>query len=140
MRAFRDSGFFSNTPILVDGLHVVPLQVTSKLLFDQWKMGPGDEDLTVMQVQMTGKEDGEQVSYTFDLLDFYDASTSIHSMARTTGYTCTIIARQVLSGLFSRKGISPPEYIGQTKGCYANLLEEYKKRGIVVRELKESIA
>ncbi|MDA1027662.1 MAG: saccharopine dehydrogenase NADP-binding domain-containing protein [Bacteroidetes bacterium] len=140
MRAFRDSGFFSNTPILVDGLHVVPLQVTSKLLFDQWKMGPGDEDLTVMQVQMTGKENGEQVRYTFDLLDFYDASTSIHSMARTTGYTCTIIARQVLSGLFSRKGISPPEYIGQTKGCYANLLEEYKKRGIVVRELKESIA
>jgi lysine 6-dehydrogenase len=134
MRAFRESGFFDTTPVSVQGQEVVPLHLTSKLLFDQWKMGPGDEDLTVMQVQMEGTEKGQRVQYTFDLLDFFDRESNVHSMARTTGYTCTIVARQVLAGLFSRKGISPPEYVGQTEGCYENLLKEYETRGITVLE------
>jgi lysine 6-dehydrogenase len=134
MRAFREAGFFDSSPVSINDQEVIPLQLTSKLLFDQWKMGPGDEDLTVMQVEMKGLEGGQKVKYTFDLLDYFDTESGIHSMARTTGYTCTIVARQVLSGLFSRKGISPPEYIGQTKGCYSNLLEEYKTRRIEIRE------
>jgi len=137
MRAFRDSGFFDATPTDVNGQQVAPLDLTSKLLFDQWKMGPGDEDLTVMQVQMSGVEDGQKVQYTFDLLDYFDTESGVHSMARTTGYTCTIVARQVLSSLFTRKGISPPEYVGQTSGCYENLLSEYAARGIKIAQRRD---
>ena len=55
-------------------------------------------------------------------------------MARTTGYSCMIIARQIINGLFSQKGICPPEFIGQTKGCFENLLVEYAKSNIHVEE------
>ena len=46
-------------------------------------------------------------------------------MARTTGYTATIIARQVLRGQFAQRGICPPENIGRDAACYADLLAEY---------------
>jgi len=58
-------------------------------------------------------------------------------MARTTGYTCTIVARQVLKGLFTRKGVCPPEYVGEAAGCYDGLLAGYEKRNIRLEEIVE---
>jgi saccharopine dehydrogenase-like NADP-dependent oxidoreductase len=55
-------------------------------------------------------------------------------MARTTGYTCAIVARQVAHGLFRQTGICPPEFVGRTPGCYNHLLAEYAKRGIHLAE------
>jgi len=136
MRAFREAGFFDSKPIRVGTQEIAPIDLTSKLLFDQWKLQPGEQDLTVMHVALTGKENGEAIRYSFDLLDYFDVESGVHSMARTTGYTCTIVAGQVLSGLFDRKGISPPEYIGQSAGCYENLLDEYSKRGISVKSTR----
>ena len=136
MRAFREAGFFDSKPIGVGTQEIAPIDLTSKLLFDQWKLQPGEQDLTVMHVALTGKENGEAIRYSFDLLDYFDVESGVHSMARTTGYTCTIVAGQVLSGLFDRKGISPPEYIGQSAGCYENLLDEYSKRGIMIKSTR----
>jgi saccharopine dehydrogenase-like NADP-dependent oxidoreductase len=130
MAVFREAGFFDVDPVDVSGTAVRPLDVTSKLLFDQWEMREGDEDFTVMRVIVDGVEDGGGVRYTFDLLDRYDAATGTTSMARTTGYTATIVARQVVRGLFREKGICPPEYIGRTPGCYEDLIEEAARRGI----------
>ena len=134
MRVFRDSGFFSATPIKVDGQLVKPLSLTSALLFDKWKLNEGESDLTVMQVVLEGQKDGQNLKYTFDLLDTYNETTRTTSMARTTGYTCAIITRQVINGMFAQKGICPPEYVGRTPGCYQNLMDEYAKRNIVVTE------
>ena len=92
-----------------------------------------------MRVIVEGQKDGKQVRYVYDLFDTYDAETQTHSMARTTGYTCTIIARQVAKGLFTQKGICPPEYVGKTSGCFEDLLAEYAKRNIEVTELVEEI-
>ena len=134
MRVFRDSGFFSTTPIKVDGQLVKPLSLTSALLFDEWKLNEGEADLTVMQVVLEGQKDGQNLQFTYDLLDRYDEPTRTTSMARTTGYTCAIVTRQVINGLFTQKGICPPEYVGRTPGCYQNLMDEYAKRNIVLSE------
>ena len=134
VRVFRESGFFNTTPIEVDGQRVKPLSLTSKLLFDQWRLEEGEADFTVMQVVIEGQKGGERVCYTYDLLDKYDEETQTTSMARTTGYTCTIVARQMIRGLFSQKGICPPEFIGQVVGCYDDLQAEYKRRNIQLLE------
>jgi saccharopine dehydrogenase-like NADP-dependent oxidoreductase len=55
-------------------------------------------------------------------------------MSRTTGFTCTAVARLVLSGKYKRKGISPPEYIGENKACFEFILQELKKRNINLKE------
>jgi saccharopine dehydrogenase-like NADP-dependent oxidoreductase len=135
VRIFRDSGFFSAEPIEVDGQKVRPIALTSKLLFDQWRMGEDEADLTVMQVIMDGRKGGKRVRHDFYLVDRYDASTHTTSMARTTGYTCSIVARQVLSGLFSRRGICPPEFVGAVPACHAHLMQELLRRNIHVEHV-----
>ena len=134
VRIFRESGFLSTTPIEVDGQKIMPISVTSKLLFDQWRLKEEEADFTVMQVVMEGQREGKRLRYTYYLLDRYDEETRTTSMARTTGYTCSIVARQIMSGHFKQKGICPPEFIGCAKGCYENLLDEYQKRNIRLEE------
>jgi saccharopine dehydrogenase-like NADP-dependent oxidoreductase len=133
-RVFRDSGFFGTEYIDIDGTKVRPIDLSSRLLIEQWRMGEGDADLTVMQIIMTGQHEGRHERRDFYLLDRFDSSTNTTSMARTTGYTCAIVARQILGGMFTRKGICPPEYLGATEGCYELLLAELERRNIIVQE------
>ncbi len=139
-RVFRDSGFFGTEPMDVDGTMVRPIDVTSRLLIEQWRMGADDADLTVMQVIMTGQHRGRHERRDFYLLDRFDATSGTTSMARTTGYTCAIVARQILTGMFKQKGICPPEYLGASPDCYAHLLSELGRRNIVVQEAATVLA
>lgn len=130
MRVFRESGFLATTPVEVDGVMVTPIQLTAKLLFDQWRLQPGEHDLTVMQLVVTGEEQGRNVRYVYDLVDRFDAATGVTSMARTTGYTCTAVARLVAGGAFRRPGVCPPEYMGQAPGCADAVLADLAGRGV----------
>jgi saccharopine dehydrogenase-like NADP-dependent oxidoreductase len=134
MRVFRESGFLGTSPIDVKGQPIRPIDLTSKLLFEQWRLEPGQHDLTVMQVVIEGTQEGRRTTYTYDLLDRYDPSTGTTSMARTTGYTCAIVARQVARGLYTEKGVSPAEYLGRLTSCYQNLIAELARRDIHVTE------
>ena len=139
-RALRDSGFFDTDPIDIEGTPVRPIDVTSRLLIEQWRLAENEEDLTVMQVIMEGEQDGRRQRRDFYLLDRFDCATGTTSMARTTGYTCAIAARQVLAGMFSRKGVCPPEYLGATEGCYAHMLAELERRKVCIEEAVTDLA
>jgi len=134
MRLLRETGFFGKEPIEIKGVVIRPIDLTANLLFPMWRLCDGDEDLTVMRISAIGTTKGGPVRYTFELLDRYDSDTGTTSMARTTGYTCTSAVRLVAQGLYSRKGISPPEYIGSESGCYLFVMQELAKRGVVFRE------
>lgn len=134
MQVLRDSGFFSTTPVELRGASVAPMDLTSRLLFHQWRMPAGERDLTVMLVRLDGQASGRRVRREFYLLDRFDDASQTTSMARTTGYTCSLVARLVLCGQFARRGICPPEFIGQTPGCFDWLRQECEKRGIWLTE------
>ena len=51
-------------------------------------------------------------------------------MARTTGYTCTAVARLVAGGAFRQPGICPPEYVGRTPGCFDRILADLARREV----------
>ena len=121
-------------PIDVNGAKVSPLDLTTKLLFPMWQMHEGDEDFTVMRVIIEGDKGKKRVTHTFDMLDRYDRKTQTTSMARTTGYTCTAAVRMVAQGLYQRKGISPPEFVGREKGCWEFIRGQLAERGIVFHE------
>jgi saccharopine dehydrogenase-like NADP-dependent oxidoreductase len=87
-----------------------------------------------MEVALEGEKDGRTRRYGYYLLDKFDEESQTTSMARCTGYTWSIVTRQVAGGLFTRKGICPPEYVGATPGCYEDLLTELAERGVVVTE------
>jgi saccharopine dehydrogenase-like NADP-dependent oxidoreductase len=134
VKLLRQAGFFSETPVMIKGQAVRPIDVTAKLLFPQWKLKPGEKDLTIMRVSVAGTKDGQKTAYTWDLFDRYDPETRVHSMARTTGYTATAALRMLKEGLFDRKGIIVPEYIGQNDACVQFILDTLKKKNIVYKE------
>ncbi|MCK4361070.1 MAG: hypothetical protein KAV70_04940, partial [Bacteroidales bacterium] len=91
-------------------------------------------DITVMQVIVEGEKNGKKISYTYDLFDQYNPDTKTHSMARTTGYTATMAVRMIAKGLYNRKGVSAPEFIGKYPECVEFILKGLEERGVVYRE------
>jgi len=128
--SLKESGFFNEAPIDVNGTKVSPLKVTSQILFNEWKLGLEEEELTVMKVILIGKKEDERQTIEWSLLDFYDPETKISSMARTTGYTCTAAVNLLAQNLFSEKGVFPPELIGRHKNCFDFVLDYLKERKV----------
>jgi saccharopine dehydrogenase-like NADP-dependent oxidoreductase len=128
--SLKESGFFSEIPIDVNGTKIAPIKVTSQILFNEWKLGLEEEELTVMKVKLISKKDGEPKIIEWNLLDFYDHETKISSMARTTGYTCTAAVNLLAQNLFSEKGVFPPELVGKHKNCFDFVLDYLKERKV----------
>jgi len=128
--SLKESGFFNETPIDIEGSKISPLKVTSQILFNEWKLGLEEEELTVMKVKLIGKKDGAAKIVEWNLLDFYDQDTKISSMARTTGYTCTAAVNLLTQNLFNEKGVFPPELVGKQKNCFDFVLDYLKERKV----------
>jgi lysine 6-dehydrogenase len=58
----------------------------------------------------------------------------IISMARTTGYTATMVTRLLTAGLWKQKGVFSPEFLGCKKECVQLILNGLEGRGICYRE------
>lgn len=140
MRVLRESGFFSQEEIEVNGIKIKPIDFTSKLLFPMWELKEGDEEFTVMKIIVEGEKDKKKIRYTYNLLDRHDKKTNIHSMARTTGYTATTMVRLLAKGMFDQKGICPPEYIGQNSECVEFVLNGLKEKGVIYNKVIETLA
>lgn len=125
--ALQQGGFFDTIPLRFDEVDITPLEFTSRLLLNQWKLDPDEEEFTVMKVIIKGE--GKTIEYT--LMDRYDAATKTSSMARTTGYTATAVVNLIAKGLFTEKGVSPPEIIGKNKDCFDFVMEYLKKRNVI---------
>lgn len=130
IKLLSDNGFFDANKIKVAGELVSPLDVTSKLLFEQWKLGDNEEDITVMRIMVEGLKSGKKIRYNFELYDEYDKKTKVHSMARTTGYTATTALRLLAENKYVTKGVSVGEMMGNDESVVNFMLDGLKERGI----------
>jgi saccharopine dehydrogenase-like NADP-dependent oxidoreductase len=132
IKALKASGFFSDKKIIIDDMEIRPIDVTSKILIDEWKLQPEEEEFTVMRVTVVGTiEDGRRKRIIYNLYDAYDPETKVSSMSRTTGYTCTAAANLLLEGKFAEKGVFPPELVGGKSDCFQFIMNYLKDRGVV---------
>ena len=131
VRVLKDSGFFSEKKIMINGAEISPLDFTSKILFGEWKLGETEAELTIMRVTLKGENTkGEIEEVVYNLYDEYCPETQTSSMARTTGYTATAVASLFLEGLFTEKGIFPPELIGKHEACFKYIIAYLKERNV----------
>ncbi|MFT4511405.1 MAG: lysine 6-dehydrogenase [Planctomycetota bacterium] len=137
MLAFRESGFFSDEPIDVDGVKVSPRAFTSKILFDSWKLQPGEAELTVMRVTIEGTEGGQPRRHTYHLEDRGEAATKTSSMSRTTGYTCTGMLECLLDGSWATVGVTPPELVGKAEGLWPKIRAHLEERAVTLTMTSE---
>ena len=132
MRMLRETGFLSLEPIDAGGVRVRPYDVTTRLLFDAWRLAEGEPDLTVMRVEAAGTVGGARQTWTWDLYDEADPVTGFHSMARTTGFPCAIVARMLARGELRRPGVQPPERLADDDRFFARMMDELRARGVAL--------
>jgi len=130
MITLRDAGLFGREPVGAGGVSVVPLELTSNLLFERWRYSPGEEDITVMRIILKGERKGEPVTVVQELFDRYDRTTGTMSMARTTGFTCAAMVHLLAGKMHGRPGISPPETVGADEACYAFVIDYLERRNV----------
>ena len=139
IKLLAQSGFFSKEKLTFSGVSVSPFEMTSRLLFNQWKLMPGEADLTVMRIVVEGKKEDERIRYSYDLYDEYSPATGIHSMARTTGYSAAMAVRLLLEDRYRTQGITVPEYLGKEEAIVKYMLDGLADRGVVYRQKREPV-
>ncbi len=135
----RDTGFFSDQPIQVGDTSIRPIDLTSEILFPLWELKKGEPDLTVLRVMVEGIQYGVPVQYQFDLLDRYDEKSQTTSMARTTGFTASLLARLVAKGIYENPGVNAPESVGQDPKSVEILLAGLRERGVHCRQILRNL-
>jgi len=131
IKVLKESGFFSEKAVHINNVEVSPLDFTSKILFNEWKLGENEEEITVMRITLKGiDKNNQETTIVYNLHDEYCTKTNVSSMSRTTGYTATAAANLFLDGLFSEKGVFPPELVGKHEACFNYVLDYLKERNI----------
>ncbi len=137
INVLKKSGFFNEEKININGIDISPLEFSSKILFNEWKLGDTEEEITVMRITVTGtNKKGENKTIVYNLHDEFCPKTNTSSMARTTGYTATAAANLFLDGLFSEKGVFPPELVGKNENCFNYFLNYLKDRNVIYTKVE----
>lgn len=126
MQGLIKAGFLSTKKINFKEQQVSPMEFTSTLLFDQWKLEEHEEEFTLMQINISDTEK----TICYNLYDEYDAITQTSSMSRTTGYTCTAALNMLIEKLFTAKGVFPPELVGKDETCFNYILSYLAERNV----------
>lgn len=126
----KSCGMLDAEPVNVGGVEVAPRDVLIHQVAPALELGP-EGDIVVMRVRVTGTTDGTERTHTFDLVDWFDASTETTAMARTTGYTAAAVARMICTDKLPDAGVLFPEQLfAGTLG--EELLKDLAHRGVVV--------
>ncbi|SFS40255.1 saccharopine dehydrogenase family protein [Lutibacter maritimus] len=132
IKVLKASGFFNNEPIKVNGKKVIPLEISSAILFNEWKLENNEEEITVMRISLDGfDENGRFKKVVYNLHDEYCHKTNTSSMARTTGYTATAAVNLILNNIFNEKGVFPPELVGKHENCFNFIFDYLKERNVL---------
>lgn len=130
MKIFREVGLFGEKEIEINKKKVKPIDLTAKLLFPFWSPGKGERDFTLLDVLIEGIQDSKKTSHHYFVFDEYDSKEDNSSMARTTGFTCCAAARYLLDHNYNRKGICPPEFLGEDENCFNYIVSYLKDKDI----------
>jgi lysine 6-dehydrogenase len=131
----RECGLLGKEAVLVDGRTVVPRRLTATVLEPLLARG-AEADITVLRAVVRGKKDGREAGWVFEMVDRFDPATRTTSMARTTGYTCAIIAGLLLRGRIAARGVVPLEHVFAATDLYGELRDEMARRGMIISERK----
>jgi len=134
IKTLKECGLLDTEPIEINGAEISPRKFLTTLLDPKLKLEKDERDMTIFRVEVIGRKGDNETRYRFDLIDYRDEKTGILSMARTTGYTGSIVAQKMLEGKIKEKGIVFPEKIGANEELFKEILKEYSKRNIRIKE------
>ena len=120
MQSMIDDGLFNNKNF----------DKTINELFKDWKLKEDELEFTILDVNIYS--DTKNIHY--HLYDETDDISKSSSMARTTGFTATATINMLLNNLWSKKGVFPPELIGENEQCIDFLLSYLSARNVTMSQ------
>lgn len=110
MSMLSELGFLDDDQIDIDGVKISPRKFSEKILEPKMR-GKSNEDITVVRVTVKGKRDEKQITYTWEIVDFYDHGRDITSMAKMTAIPAMLMANWILEKRVTETGVIPIENI-----------------------------
>src|SRR5262249_8444503 len=105
----RELGLLGETPIAVDGASVVPKRFLDALLYPRVRLEAGERDLALLRVDAVGARGGQPWRARAEMVDRW--SDGFTAMARTTGFTASVVARFIARGDIRARGLQRPEAV-----------------------------
>lgn len=139
IKLLKALGWFDEKPVKIGNVEVVPRDVAHRLLERKLKR-PEIPDIVAMLIQVEGLKGNKRIRYVYHMFDRYDKKHRVTSMARTTAYTASVVAQLLVKKRVLDKGVIPPERLGMNERFYRPFLGMMKKRGISIKETKETPA
>ena len=124
MRVFKDFGFWKSESVDVRGMMIRPLDVFCKVFGDALKQIV-DLDQCVVRGVGFGTKDGQPKRVQADLFDKQDLETGFTAMERTTGFSISIHAIEMVHGRLPAGALRYEAALTGAKFC-----EEIQRRGI----------
>jgi lysine 6-dehydrogenase len=131
IKTLIECGLLELKPITHNCHRIIPRKFTAQLLSDRLSL-KNEKDLTLLRVDVIGKQNGKLVHNRYDMIDHYDSRNQITSMARTTSYPCAAAALLLGTNQIEATGLVPPEIAFETENRDW-LLSYLASRGIRIR-------
>jgi len=129
----KETGLLDLEPVDFEGVKIPPREFLLSLITPRLQPLEGETDVCVMYNTVMGTKDGKKTRIDYYMWDEADKATGISSMARVTGFPCSITARLIAAGEISEKGIVLPEDCIRGE-LYDTLMAELEKRNITILE------
>jgi lysine 6-dehydrogenase len=128
-KSFRDLGLFSEDPVDVGSVPVVPREVFHALLDPRIRAAPGARDVVVARVEATGKTADRPAQAIVDLRVHPNDRLGFTAMEQSTGWHAAIVCHLMASGGI-KPGATPVELAVDPK----LMVDEVRGRGFDVGE------
>ena len=126
MRPIRELGLLALDPVRVKGIEIVPRDAFIAAVSPQLTK-PNGHDLVALRVEVRGKN-GRRLAW--QLIDYFDETTGISAMMRTTGFSLAITGLMQVDGRISSAGVYTPDEAVP----FQPYVDELKRRGVEIRE------
>ena len=120
-------GFMDSKEVEVDGKKIAPRKVLESLL--EKNLPPSGKDVTLLRVIIEGWKGTESRNIEYEVIDYFDETTGLTSMMRTTSFPASVTALMMADGRITEHGVLTPER------CIppSPFIEELRSRGIDIK-------
>jgi saccharopine dehydrogenase-like NADP-dependent oxidoreductase len=138
IKLLKTLGFFQEKPVQIGEIAVSPKEVTARL-FEKGLKKKDVPDIVVMCIQVTGKQNGKPVMFSYYVFESVDKKLHVTAMARTTAYTTSAATQLVARGMVAEKGVIPPETLGMDERLCEEFMHIMKAHKVTATETKKTL-
>ena len=121
-----DLHLLDDEPVEMDGALVDRKRFLAAALSPHIQYGPHERDVVVVRVAVKGMKGGKKQTFVLQVIDRGDPETGLKAMHRTVGFTASIGAQMIGTGIIKKRGILSPAI----DVPYRPFAEALKRRGL----------